>query len=67
MEKSLSKQELEEKIKNLVGFEKRYYEFLPNPCWMSEENQAKALKVGRSKLKSETVKFFRTQNSLCSF
>jgi hypothetical protein len=52
MEKSLSKQELEEKIKNLVGFEKRYYEFLPNPCWMSEENQAKALKVGRSKLKT---------------
>jgi hypothetical protein len=52
MEKSLSKQELEEKIKNLVEFEKRYYEFLPNPCWMSEENQAKALKVGRSKLKT---------------
>jgi hypothetical protein len=52
MEKSLNKQELEEKIKNLVGFEKRYYEFLPDKCWMSEENQAKALKVGRSKLKT---------------
>jgi hypothetical protein len=52
MEKSLTKQELEEKGKNLVGFEKRYYEFLPDKCWMSEENQAKALKVGRSKLRT---------------
>jgi hypothetical protein len=52
MEKSLNKQELEEKGKNLVGFEKRYYEFLPDKCWMSEENQAKALKVGRSKLRT---------------
>ncbi len=52
MEKLLNKQELEEKVKNLVGFEKRYYEFLPDKCWMSEENQAKALKVGRSKLRT---------------
>jgi hypothetical protein len=52
MEKSLNKQELEEEVKNLVGFEKRYYEFLPDKCWMSEENQAKALKVGRSKLRT---------------
>jgi hypothetical protein len=52
MENSLNKQELEEKVKNLVGFEKRYYEFLPDKCWMSEGNQAKALKVGRSKLRT---------------
>jgi hypothetical protein len=44
--------EIEEKIKELVGLEKRYYEFLEDVCWMSEETQAKGLKVGRSKLRT---------------
>lgn len=52
MQKLLDKQELEEEIKKLVGFEKRYYEFLHDICWMSEVNQAKGLKVGRSKLRT---------------
>ncbi len=43
MEKSLTKQELEEKIKNLIGVEKWYYELLPDECWMSEDSQVKAL------------------------
>jgi hypothetical protein len=56
MEKLLTKQELEEKIKNLIGVEKRYYDFLPDECWMSEDNQVKALKdkgvnIGRTKLR----------------
>jgi hypothetical protein len=55
MEKLLSKRELEEKIKNLVGIEKWYYHFLPDICWMSEETQIKRLrergiKIGRTKL-----------------
>ncbi len=56
MEKSLSKQELEEKIKNLIGVEKRYYDFLPDECWMSEETQvkhlrAKGVNIARTKLR----------------
>jgi hypothetical protein len=51
MENLLSEQELNEKIKRLRGLERRYYNFLPDICWMSEANQAKALKVGRSKLR----------------
>jgi hypothetical protein len=56
MEKPLSKQELEEKIKNLIGVEKRYYNFLPDECWMSEETQvkhlrAKGVNIGRTKLR----------------
>jgi hypothetical protein len=54
MEPLLSKQEseeTEEKIKSLVGLEKRYYNFLPDVCWMSEENQAKGLGIGRNKLR----------------
>jgi hypothetical protein len=51
MENSLSDQELDEKIKKLRGLERRYYNFLPDKCWMSEANQAKALKVGRTKLR----------------
>lgn len=47
---------LEKDIKDLVGFEKRYYEFLPDICWMTEENQAKSLKVGRSKLRTTKKK-----------
>ncbi len=56
MEKSLSKQVLEEKIKNLIGVEKWYYELLPDECWMSEDSQVKALQdkgidAGRTKLR----------------
>jgi hypothetical protein len=56
MEKPLSKQELEEKIKNLIGVEKRYYNFLPDECWMSEETQvnhlrAKGVNIARTKLR----------------
>jgi hypothetical protein len=43
--------ELEEKISNLKGLEKRYYNFLDNTCWMSEETQAKGLKVSRAKIR----------------
>lgn len=51
MEHLLEKQQIAEKVKNLVGIEKRYYEFLPDTCWMSEETQAKRLKIGRTKLR----------------
>ncbi len=56
MEKSLTKQELEEKIKNLIGVEKRYYHFLPDECWMSEDTQVKHLRakgenIARTKLR----------------
>jgi hypothetical protein len=56
MEKLLNKQELEEKIKNLVGVQKWYYDFLPDECWMSEETQvkhlrAKGIDIGRTKLR----------------
>jgi hypothetical protein len=56
MENLLSIQELEEKIKNLVGIEKWYYDSLPDECWMSEETQveglrAKGVKIARTKLR----------------
>jgi hypothetical protein len=56
MEKPLSKQVLEEKIKNLIGVEKWYYELLPDECWMSEDSQVKALQdkgvnIARTKLR----------------
>lgn len=56
--KFMERFKLEEEIKRLVGLEKRYYDFLPNECWMSEENQAKSLKVGRSKLRTVKRKLF---------
>jgi putative DNA primase/helicase len=54
--KKLSEQELEQKIKSLVGVEKWYYDFLPDECWMSEDRQVKALQdkgidIGRTKLR----------------
>jgi predicted transcriptional regulator len=51
--------ELGEKIKNLKGFLKRYYEMLPDDCWMSEETQAKKLKVGRSKVRTAKNKLLQ--------
>jgi hypothetical protein len=57
MEELPDKKELEKKIKSLVGLEKRYYNLLPNECWMSEENQVKLLnkgsitKIGKTKLR----------------
>jgi hypothetical protein len=56
MEKSLTKKELEEKIKKLIGVERWYYEFLPDECWMSEETQveslrAKGVNIARTKLR----------------
>jgi hypothetical protein len=48
----LDKSKLKEKIESLKGLEKRYYEFLPDICWMSEETQAKQLGIGRSRLKT---------------
>jgi hypothetical protein len=48
----MNRKELEELIKSLVGFLKRYYEFLPDVCWMSEENQAKGMKSGRTRLRT---------------
>ncbi len=57
MEKLLNKQELEEKIRNLIGVQKWYYDFLPDECWMSEETQVKSLrakgvKIARTKLRT---------------
>ncbi len=55
-EKELNYLELSEKIKNLKGIEKRYYNFLPDECWMTENTQVERLnkgsitKVGRSRL-----------------
>ncbi len=56
MENLLSIEELEEKIKDLVGIEKWYYDSLPDECWMSEETQveglrAKGVKIARTKLR----------------
>ncbi len=51
MEKLSSLEQLEKKIKNLVGIEKRYYEFLSDECWMTEETQAKGMNIGRTKLR----------------
>jgi hypothetical protein len=56
MENLLSRQELEEKIKNLVGRDKCYYESLPDECWSSEETQVEVLRakgrnIGRTKLR----------------
>ncbi len=56
MEKSLTKQELEEKIKNLVGIEKWYYDSLPDVCLSSEDTQvnnlrAKGVNIARTKLR----------------
>jgi hypothetical protein len=56
MEKSLTKQELEEKIRNLIGVEKWYYDSLPDVCWSSEDTQvnnlrAKGIDIARTKLR----------------
>jgi hypothetical protein len=51
MEKLLSTETLKKTIENLVGIEKRYYEFLPDECWMTEETQAKGMNIGRTKLR----------------
>jgi hypothetical protein len=56
MEKSLTKQELEEKIKNLVGIEKWYYDSLPDVCLSKEDTQvnnlrAKGVNIARTKLR----------------
>jgi hypothetical protein len=56
MEKSLTKQEVEEKIKNLVGIEKWYYDSLPDVCLSSEDTQvnnlrAKGVNIARTKLR----------------
>jgi hypothetical protein len=56
MENLLSIQELEEKIKNLVGIEKWYYDSLPDVCWSSEDTQvnnlrAKGVNTSRTKLR----------------
>jgi hypothetical protein len=65
MEELPDKMELEEKIKSLVGLEKRYYNMLPDECWMSEENQVKLLndgsitKVGRTKLRTTKRKLIK--------
>jgi hypothetical protein len=54
----LELRELKEKEKNLVGIEKRYYNLLPDECWMSEHTQLERLnkgsntKVGRSRLRT---------------
>ncbi len=56
MENLLSIQELEEKIKNLVGIEKWYYDSLPDVCLSSEDTQvnnlrAKGVNIARTKLR----------------
>jgi hypothetical protein len=59
MENLLSIQELEEKIKNLVGIEKWYYDSLPDICWSSEDTQVKNLRakgVNTSRTKLRRVK-----------
>lgn len=49
--KELSYFELLEKIKDLSGLEKRYYNYLPDRCTRSEDLQAKEMKIGRKKLR----------------
>jgi hypothetical protein len=59
MENLLSIQELEEKIRNLVGIEKWYYDSLPDICWSSEDTQVKNLRakgVNTSRTKLRRVK-----------
>jgi hypothetical protein len=56
MENLLSIQELEEKIRNLVGIEKWYYDSLPDVCLSSEDTQvnnlrAKGVNIARTKLR----------------
>jgi hypothetical protein len=50
--KELDYLELLQKVEELRGIEKRYYNLLPDECWMTEATQAKRLKVGRSKLRT---------------
>jgi hypothetical protein len=65
MEELPDKKELEEKIKNLVGFEKRYYKALPDECWMAEENQVKLLnegsitRIGKTRLRTVKKKLIK--------
>jgi hypothetical protein len=49
--KELNYLEMVEKVKELIGIEKRYYDYLPEECWKTEATQAKELKISRSKLK----------------
>ena len=49
--KNLDYFELLEKIKELSGVEKRYYNYLPDICARSEDTQAKEMKIGRKKLR----------------
>ncbi len=56
MENLLTIQELEEKIRNLRGVEKWYYDSLPDVCWSSEDTQvnnlrAKGVNIARTKLR----------------
>jgi hypothetical protein len=44
---------LEEKLKRLLGDLRRYYQILPEECWMSEESQAK--KMNRGRVRKEKV------------
>lgn len=53
------KRKLEEVINNLEGIDKRYYEFLPDECSMTEENQAKQMNVGKTRIKNLKKKLQR--------
>ncbi len=49
--------EVSDKVRELVGFEKRLYELLPDECWMTEQTMCDKLsdryrKVGRTKLRN---------------
>ncbi|MBX7172774.1 MAG: bifunctional DNA primase/polymerase [Pyrinomonadaceae bacterium] len=52
MTEKLDSADLSKKINNLSGLAKRYYNFLPDKCWMTEEKQARKLKIGRTKLRN---------------
>jgi hypothetical protein len=57
--KELNYLELLEKVENLSGVEKRYYQYLPDVCTKTEKRQASEMKIGRAKvqrLKRKLVK-----------
>lgn len=52
--------ELLEKVKNLRGLEKRYYDYLPDECWKAEETQASEMGIGRSKVQRLKRSFIKS-------
>lgn len=58
--------DIKRKIDGLVGFEKRFYELLPDECWMSEQTMADLLsdkyrKVGRTRVRRVKEKFIEDE------